>query len=44
MYYQNGTLTLMPANAAYAPMVYTGPELNNVQIEGKAVGWTHWVG
>ena len=44
VYYQNGTLTLMPANAAYAPMVYTGPELNNVQIAGKAVGWTHWVG
>ena len=44
VYYQNGTLTLMPANAAYAPMVYTGPELNDVQIEGKAVGWTHWVG
>ena len=44
VYYQNGTLTLMPANAAYAPMVYTGPELNNVQVEGKAVGWTHWVG
>ena len=44
VYYQNGTLTLMPANAAYAPMVYTGPELNDVQIEGKAVCWTHWVG
>lgn len=44
VYYQNGTLTLMPANAAYAPMVYTGPELNDVQIEGKAVGWTQWVG
>ena len=44
VYYQNGTLTLMPANAAYAPMVYAGPELNDVQIEGKAVGWTHWVG
>ena len=44
VYYQNGTLPLMPANAAYAPMVYTGPELNDVQIEGKAVGWTHWVG
>ena len=43
VYYQNGTLTLMPANAAYAPMVYTGPELNDVQIEGKAVGWWHWV-
>lgn len=44
VYYQNGTLTLMPANAAYAPMVYTGPELNDVQIEGKAVGYTHWFG
>ena len=44
VYYNPGTLTLMPANAAYAPMVYTGPELNDVQIEGKAVGWTHWVG
>lgn len=44
VYYDGTTLTLMPANAAYAPMVYTGPELNNVQIEGKAVGWTHWVG
>ena len=44
VYYQNGTLTLMPANAAYAPMVYTGPELNDVQIEGKAGGWTHCVG
>ena len=44
VYYDGTTLTLMPANAAYAPMVYTGPELNDVQIEGKAVGWTHWVG
>ena len=44
VYYQNGTLTLMPANAAYAPMVYTGPDLTDVQIEGKAVGWTHWGG
>ena len=44
VYYQNGTLTLMPANAAYAPMVYTGSQLEEVHIEGKAVGWTHWVG
>lgn len=44
VYYDGTTLTLMPYNNAYAPMVYTGPELNNVQIEGKAVGWTHWVG
>ena len=35
--------SLMPANAAYAPMVYTGETLNDVQIEGKAVGWLHWV-
>ena len=44
VYYNPGTLTLMPANPAYAPMVYTGPALNDVHIEGKAVGWTHWVG
>ena len=42
--YTHARTRLMPANAAYAPMVYTGPELNDVQIEGKAVGWTHWVG
>lgn len=44
VYYSGGTLTLMPANPAYAPMVYTGPQLEEVQIEGRAVGWTHWVG
>ena len=44
VYYSGGTLTLMPANPAYAPMIYTGPALNDVHIEGKAVGWTHWVG
>ena len=44
VYYQGGTLTLMPANMSYAPMVYTGPQLDEVHIEGKAVGWTHWIG
>lgn len=44
VYYNPGTLTLMPANPAYAPMIYTGPQLKEVHIEGKAVGWTHWVG
>ena len=43
VYYSGDTLTLMPANAAYAPMVYTGETLNDVKIEGRAVGWTHWV-
>lgn len=41
VYYNPGTLTLMPANPAYAPMIYTGPQLEEVHIEGKAVGWTH---
>ena len=44
VYYNPDTLTLMPANPAYAPMVYTGAQLEAVHIEGKAVGWTHWVG
>lgn len=44
VYYNSDTLTLMPANPAYAPMVYTGSQLEEVHIEGKAVGWTHWVG
>ena len=43
VYYNPGTLTLMPANPAYAPMIYTGSQLEEVHIEGKAVGWTHWV-
>ena len=44
VYYNPGTLTLMPANPAYTPMIYTGSQLEEVHIEGKAVGWTHWVG
>lgn len=42
VYYTDSTLTLMPANPAYAPMVYTGDQLNEVHIEGKAVGFMHW--
>ena len=44
VYYNPGTLTLMPANEAEATEIYTGPQLEEVHIEGKAVGWTHWVG
>jgi len=25
-------------------MVYSDPALNDIHIEGKAMGWTHWVG
>lgn len=36
-------LILQPANAAYPPLSYSGAELESVQIEGKVVGWMHWV-
>ena len=42
VYYDGQSLTLMPANSSYRPRVYTGPELDNIRIEGKAVGFTHW--
>lgn len=44
VYYDGTTLTLMPANVAFAPMIFTGPQLEEVHIEGRVVGWTHWVG
>ena len=36
------TLQLLAENRNFAPLVYTGPILDTVQIEGKAVGYTHW--
>lgn len=36
------TLTLLAENRNFAPLVYTGPVLNTVHIEGRAVGYTHW--
>lgn len=35
-------LQLNPCNTAMSPMVFTGPILETVHIEGKAVGFTHW--
>lgn len=37
---ESATLTLVACNPAYAPMVYTGSQLADVQIIGKAVGFT----
>ena len=34
---------LQPENRAYPPLTYVGAEMNQVTIEGKAVGWLHWV-
>lgn len=40
-FYQKGdTVTLMPCNNKYAPFTYTGAELNDIRILGKAVGFT----
>lgn len=37
-----GKVTLLPANSKYAPLTYSGEEINEIHIEGKAVGFTHW--
>ena len=42
VYYDGSTITLVPANSAYRPKSYSGPELDDIQIEGKATGYTHW--
>lgn len=42
VYYDGNTITLVPANSAYRPKSYSGPALDDIQIEGKAVGFTHW--
>lgn len=42
VYYDGSSLTLVPANSAYRPKTYAGPDLADIQIEGKAVGFTHW--
>lgn len=36
------TMQLLAENRNYAPLVYTGPVLETVHIEGRAVGFTHW--
>lgn len=37
VYKHNGQIVLQPANPAYPPMVYTGEDINNLRILGKAV-------
>ena len=40
-FYQDGdTVTLMPCNSKYRPFVYTGEQLEQIRIIGKAVGFT----
>lgn len=42
VYYDGSTITLVPANSAYRPKMYSGPKLDNIQIEGLVTGYTHW--
>lgn len=39
VYRDRGVLTLMPANPAYPPMVYSGDQLDEIRILGKAVSF-----
>lgn len=43
VYYDGESLTLQPCNSSYRAKIYQGQELEEVQIEGKMVGFTHWV-
>lgn len=40
--YDNNTITLMPENSSYPPLVYRNEELNSVKILGKAVGFVSY--
>lgn len=40
VYLSPGTVVLQPANPRYEPMVYSGSQLEQVRILGKAVGFT----
>lgn len=42
VYYDGSTITLVPANSAYRPKMYSGPALDDIQIEGLVTGYTHW--
>lgn len=42
VFYDGQSITLMPCNSAYRPMVYTGEQMDEIHIEGKVVGFTHW--
>lgn len=43
VYLNGSSLTLLPCNSKYPPLVYNGPELENIRIIGKAVGFTSLV-
>ena len=40
VYISADTVTLIPANQKYSPLVYSGEEINEIRILGKAVAFT----
>lgn len=40
VYISDNTITLVACNSKYQPFVYTGEQLNEIRILGKAVGFT----
>ena len=43
VYLHNDYIELRPENPAFESIIRRREEMNDVQIEGKAVGWLHWV-
>lgn len=43
VYHNGNTLMLMPANPAYEPMVFTGQELSEIRILGKAISYLSYL-
>lgn len=43
VYYQNDTITLMPANSSFEPLVYKREEINDIRICGKAVAVLRYI-
>lgn len=44
VYLHSDYIELRPENPAYESIIRRREDMNDVQIEGKAVGWMHWVG
>lgn len=44
VYLHNDYIELRPENPAFESIIRRCEEMNDVQIEGKAVGWMHWIG
>ena len=43
VYYQDDTVTLLPANSAYEPFVFKKEEINDIRICGKAVAVLRYI-